>query len=53
MDFGLLGDHEALPDLDVIGRAITSELHSLVSLAHDAAAIAQEPTAARDASIID
>jgi WS/DGAT/MGAT family acyltransferase len=54
MDFGLLGDHEALPDLDVIGSAITSELYRLVSLAHDAATIAQvRMSAARDANITD
>ncbi|HEV7806833.1 MAG TPA: wax ester/triacylglycerol synthase family O-acyltransferase [Solirubrobacteraceae bacterium] len=54
MDFGLLADHDALPDLDVIGRAITSELYRLVSIAHDAESNARVRLATgRDASLID
>jgi diacylglycerol O-acyltransferase len=45
MNFGLLGDHDALPDIDVIGRAITSEVYRLVSLAQEAAARAAEGAA--------
>ena len=40
MDFGLLGDFDALPDLDVFGANIAEELATLVSLAHEAMATA-------------
>jgi diacylglycerol O-acyltransferase / wax synthase len=33
MNFGLLGDFDALPDIDSIGEEIASELHGLVELA--------------------
>ncbi|MBW3652893.1 MAG: wax ester/triacylglycerol synthase family O-acyltransferase [Actinobacteria bacterium] len=33
MNFGLLGDYDAMPDLDVVGEAIESALAELVSLA--------------------
>ncbi len=36
MNFGLLGDFDALPDIDLIGERIDSELANLVSLARDA-----------------
>jgi hypothetical protein len=38
MNFGLLGDFDALPDLDVFGANIAEELATLVSLAREAAA---------------
>jgi diacylglycerol O-acyltransferase / wax synthase len=37
MNFGLLGDFDALPDLDEIGESIHAELRTLVSLAREAA----------------
>ncbi len=36
MNFGLLGDFDALPDIDFIGASIDAELANLVSLAHEA-----------------
>jgi diacylglycerol O-acyltransferase / wax synthase len=38
MNFGLLGDFDALPDIDVIGESIAEELATLVSLAREATA---------------
>ena len=38
MNFGLLGDFDALPDLDSIGESIAGQLTSLVSLARESAA---------------
>jgi diacylglycerol O-acyltransferase / wax synthase len=38
MNFGLLGDFDALPDIDAIGETIAEELATLVSLAREAAA---------------
>src|SRR5271170_4054195 len=35
MNFGLLGDFDALPDIDAIGDSIAQELASLVSLARE------------------
>ncbi len=40
MNFGLLGDFDALPDIDTIGENIASELANLVSLARESAAAA-------------
>ncbi len=40
MNFGLLGDFDALPDIDVLGENIRSELSGLVALARE-----QEPAA--------
>ena len=40
MNFGLLGDFDALPDIDAIGENIRSELSGLVALARE-----QEPAA--------
>ena len=37
MNFGLLGDFDALPDIDVIGANIADELATLVSLARQSA----------------
>jgi WS/DGAT/MGAT family acyltransferase len=37
MNFGLLGDFDALPDIDKVGENIASELATLVSLAREAA----------------
>jgi hypothetical protein len=37
MNFGLLADFDALPDLDMIGEQIEEELQTLVSLAREAA----------------
>jgi len=37
MNFGLLGDFDALPELDAIGETIAKELATLVSLAREAA----------------
>src|ERR1035441_1141505 len=37
MNFGLLGDFDALPDIDVIGENIAAELATLVSLARETA----------------
>jgi diacylglycerol O-acyltransferase len=39
MNFGLLGDFDALPDIDAIGESIAAELATLVALARDAAAV--------------
>jgi diacylglycerol O-acyltransferase len=36
MNFGLLGDFDALPDIDAIGESIAEELATLVSLAREA-----------------
>ena len=38
MNFGLLGDFDALPDIDSIGENIAAELATLVSLARESAA---------------
>ena len=38
MNFGLLGDFDALPDIDVIGADIADELATLVALARESAA---------------
>jgi hypothetical protein len=38
MNFGLLGDFDALPDIDAIGQSIASELGTLVALARESAA---------------
>jgi diacylglycerol O-acyltransferase / wax synthase len=38
MNFGLLGDFDALPDIDSVGESIAEELASLVSLAREAVA---------------
>src|SRR5262249_41529811 len=38
MNFGLLGDFDALPDIDSIGESIRSELATLVELARETAA---------------
>ena len=35
MNFGLLGDFDALPDIDSIGAGIAAELATLVSLARE------------------
>jgi diacylglycerol O-acyltransferase len=37
MNFGLLGDFDALPDIDTIGKNIAAELSKLVSLARESA----------------
>ena len=49
MNFGLLGDFDALPDIDVIGENIADELATLVALAREPvpAAVATARTAAR------
>jgi diacylglycerol O-acyltransferase len=38
MNFGLLGDFDALPDIDSIGENIAAELANFVALAHESAA---------------
>jgi hypothetical protein len=38
MNFGLLGDFDALTDIDAIGENIGKELEKLVSLARETAA---------------
>jgi diacylglycerol O-acyltransferase / wax synthase len=38
MNFGLLGDFDALPDIGTIGENIAAELANFVSLAHESAA---------------
>ncbi len=40
MNFGLLGDFDALPDIDAIGDGIAAELATLVSLARESATAA-------------
>jgi WS/DGAT/MGAT family acyltransferase len=35
MNFGLLGDFDALPDIDAIGESIAEELHTLLALARE------------------
>jgi diacylglycerol O-acyltransferase / wax synthase len=37
MNFGLLADFDAVPDLDLIGESIESELATLVALARETA----------------
>ena len=37
MNFGLLGDFDALPDIDLIARDIAEELATLVALARESA----------------
>jgi hypothetical protein len=37
MNFGLLGDFDALPDIDAIGEDIAEELATLLSLARESA----------------
>jgi WS/DGAT/MGAT family acyltransferase len=39
MNFGLLGDFDALPDIDAIGESIAGELARLVALAREAVAV--------------
>ena len=39
MNFGLLGDFDALPDIDSIGESIAEELAELVELAHEKQAL--------------
>jgi diacylglycerol O-acyltransferase len=54
MNFGLLGDHDSMADLDVLGRAITSELFRLVTLAQeDADRTRSDIAAQRDASVVE
>jgi WS/DGAT/MGAT family acyltransferase len=38
MNFGLLGDYDALPDIDLIGETIAAELANLVTLARESVA---------------
>ena len=38
MNFGLLGDYDALPDIDAIGENIAGELATLVALARESVA---------------
>ena len=38
LNFGLLGDFDALPDIDAIGESIAAELADLLSLARETAA---------------
>jgi hypothetical protein len=38
MNFGLLGDFDALPDIESIGQNIAAELATLVALARESAA---------------
>jgi hypothetical protein len=38
MNFGLLGDFDAMPDLDAFGESIAEELATFVSLARESAA---------------
>lgn len=47
MNFGLLGDFDALPDIDSIGERIAAELAALVSLARRSSAPSAPPRAPR------
>ncbi len=38
MNFGLLGDYDALPDIDLLGETIAAELATLVALARESVA---------------
>ena len=38
MNFGLLGDYDALPDIDLLGETIAGELATLVALARESVA---------------
>jgi hypothetical protein len=38
LNFGLLGDFDALPDIDAIGENISAELDNLLALARETAA---------------
>ena len=40
MNFGLLGDFDALPDIDSIADNISAELQTLISLARESEAAA-------------
>jgi len=44
MNFGLLGDYDALPDIDVIARGIEEELSRLLELAGEQRAMTSAPT---------
>jgi hypothetical protein len=44
MNFGLLGDFDALPDLESIGESIASELAGLVKIARERQAQEQAPS---------
>ncbi len=46
MNFGLLGDFDALPDIDLIGERIDAELARLVALARETIAQSQASSAA-------
>jgi hypothetical protein len=39
VNFGLLGDLDALPDIDLIGEAIADEVAQLVALAREGAPV--------------
>jgi diacylglycerol O-acyltransferase len=43
MNFGLLGDFDALPDIDSIGESIKAELAELVELAKEKQALEAKP----------
>ena len=45
MNFGLLGDYDALPDLDRIGDGIEASLAELLALARRRQAPAKQPAA--------
>ena len=49
MNFGLIGDFDALPDIDEIGQAIADELATLVKLARES----QLPAAAMPSAVED
>jgi len=42
MNFGLLGDYDALPDVELIGETIAKELATLVSLAREALEVSSQ-----------
>jgi WS/DGAT/MGAT family acyltransferase len=54
MNFGLLGDFDALPDIESIGDSIAEELATLVALAHErqaeGAKTIEEPASTRQAA---
>jgi hypothetical protein len=50
LNFGLLGDYDALPDIEEIGAALERSIDELVSLARDRSGRTTRPTAPQPAT---
>jgi diacylglycerol O-acyltransferase / wax synthase len=48
LDFGLLGDYDAMPDLESVGRFLEDSLAELLDAAHEASAEQQRRAAAKE-----